>query len=107
MRESLWLEEELKEKISQEIDPISKINMEWELRILHSANMDFFDYRDAYKYFHTPTLPLPLIYLESAACARKIWPDVLDDKLGGWHEVDVNDWRHPEVMKNQPNWQIQ
>ena len=41
------LEEELKAKISQEMDPIAKANMEWEQRIIHSANMKFFEYGDA------------------------------------------------------------
>lgn len=106
VKEYLRLEQELKDKILQEIDPIAKENMEWELRILHSANMDFFQYGDAYRYFHTPTLPLPLLKLESEACAKKLRPDVLDDELGGWHEIDLNDWRRPEVMQNQPSWRI-
>ena len=33
------LEEEIKKKISIEVDLITKANMEWELKILHSANM--------------------------------------------------------------------
>ena len=33
------LEEELKQNIQQELDPIAKANMEWEHRIIHSANM--------------------------------------------------------------------
>ena len=42
------LEEELKAKIIQEMDPVAKANMEWEQRIIHSANMKFFEYGDAY-----------------------------------------------------------
>ena len=36
------LEEEIKKKISTKADPIAIANMEWELRILHSVNMQFF-----------------------------------------------------------------
>ena len=59
------LEEDLKIKIQQEMDPIAKANMEWELRIIHSGNMHFFQYGDAYYYYHLPALPLPLLEMES------------------------------------------
>ncbi len=106
IQEFLKLEQEIKDRIAQETEPIAKENMEWELRIIHSANTKFFAYGDTYSYFHTPTLPLPLLKLESEACAKKLRPDVLDDELGGWEEIDVQDWRRPAVMQNQPGWQI-
>ena len=55
------LEEELKLKILAKVDPLAKANMEWELIIIHSANMRFFQYGDAFSYYHLPTLPLPLL----------------------------------------------
>ena len=63
--EFIALEEDIKKKILTEVDPIAKANMEWELKILHSANMQFFQYGDAYNYYHLPTLPLPLLKMES------------------------------------------
>ena len=89
------LEEDIKKKILTEVDPIAKANMEWELRILHSANMQFFQYGDAYNYYHLPTLPLPLLKMESQACTMKLKPNVPDEKLGGWADIDLIDWHKP------------
>ena len=33
------MKEELKSKLATKVDPIAKANMEWELWIIHSANM--------------------------------------------------------------------
>ena len=63
------LDDQFSIKMKEVTDPILKANMQWEQRILHSANIQFFKYGDAYKYFHTPTLPLPLLKLESEALA--------------------------------------
>ena len=96
------LEEELKAKISQEMDPVAKANMEWEQRIIHSANMKFFEYGDAYQYFHLPTLPLPLLKMESQAIALKLKPNVPEEEVGGWADVDLAAWRNPAVLAHQP-----
>ena len=63
--------------------------MEWELQVIHSANMQFFQYGDAYNYYHLPTLPLPLLKMESQACAMKLKPNVPDEKLDGWADIDL------------------
>ena len=100
------LEEELKDKIIQEMDPIAKANMEWEQRIIHSANMKFFEYGDAYQYFHLPTLALPLLKMESQAIALKLKPNVPEEEVGGWAEVDLAAWRNPVVLAHQPKWRV-
>ena len=51
--------------------------------------MQFFQYGDAFSYYHLPTLPLPLLKMESQACARKLWLDVPDEEIGGWHDIDL------------------
>ena len=48
MAKFIAIEEDIKQKLSIEIDPTTKANMEWELRIICSANMHFFKYGDAY-----------------------------------------------------------
>ena len=78
------LKEELKAKLATKVNLIAKANMEWELHIIHSANMQFFQYGDAFSYYHLPTLPLPLLKMESQVCARKLQPNVLDEELVGW-----------------------
>ena len=42
LKEFTTLEEELKEKLIAKTDPIVRENMEWELQLIHSANMCFF-----------------------------------------------------------------
>ena len=98
------LEADLSIKIEEEQDPILKANMQWEKRIIHSANNQFFEYGDSYKYFHTPTLPLPLLKLESEACAIKLKPDCPEEETGGYAEVNVDEWRNPKTLQHQPNW---
>ena len=63
--------------------------MEWELRIIHSANMQFLQYGDAYNYCHLPMLPLPLLKMETKACAKKLKPTVLEEDLGGWAKIGL------------------
>lgn len=91
IEEYLKLEGKLRAKRQEEIDLISKANMEWELHILHNANMNFFKYGDSYTYYHLLTLPLPLLKLESKALAYNLRPNVLNDELGGWEEVDIHE----------------
>ena len=86
------------------MDPIAKANMEWEHRIIHSANMKFFQYGDAYSYYHLPTLPLPLLKMESQAIAQKLKPTMLEEEIGGWAEIDLQAWRKPAVLAHQPKW---
>ena len=100
------LEEELKAKISQEMDLVAKANMEWEQRIIHIANMKFFEYGDAYQYFHLPTLPLPLLKMESQAIALKLKPNVPEEEVGGWAEIDLAAWRNPAMLAHQPKWRV-
>ena len=66
--------------------------------------MKFFKYGDAYKYYHTPTLPLPLLKLESEALAVKLKPDCDEDKIGGYQEINIRDWKRPENLEHQPKW---
>lgn len=98
------LEDELKVKLQEEVDPIAKLNMEWELCILHLASLHFFKHGNAYKKNYTPTFPYPM--QESEACAKKIWLDVLNDELGGWDDIDVDVWRAPNVMPSQLAWRV-
>ena len=98
------LEENLTMEMETVQDPILWANMEWEKRIIHSANMEFFQYGDAHKYYHTPTLPLPLLKMESEALIQKLKPECADDEMGGYQEIDVKDWQRPEHMKYQPQW---
>ena len=100
------LEDQLSIKIEEKQDPILKANMPWEKRILHSANMKFFEYGDAYKYYHTPTLPLPLLKLESKAWAIELKPKCEEEKMGGYQEVDINNWKRPENLEHQPKWRL-
>ena len=68
--------------------------------------MQFFQYADTFSYYHLPTLALPLLKLESQACGRKPRPNVLDEELGGWQNLDLIAWCLPAVLANQPKWQI-
>ena len=80
----LVLEDQLTIKMEEVTYPILKANLRWEKRILHSADMKLFEYGDAYKYYHTPTLPLPLLKLESKALAVKLKPECDEEKIGGY-----------------------
>ena len=104
--EFIALEDEIKQKISTEVDPIAKANMEWELTILHSANMQFFQYGDAYNYYHLPTLPLPLLKMENQACAMKLMPKVPNKDLGGWDDIDLIAWHKLALLAHQLEWRI-
>ena len=100
------MEEDLKQKILQEVDPIAKANMEWELKIIHSPDMHFFQYWDAYNYYHLPTLPLPLLKMQSQACAMQLKPNVPKEELGGWDAIDLIAWCTPTVLAHKPKWRI-
>ena len=93
-------------KTSIEVDLLAKANMEWKLRIIHSANMCFFQYGVAYSYYHLPTLPLPLLKMESQACAKKLRPQVPDKELGGWQDIDLIAWCKLSILAHQPKWRI-
>ena len=100
------LEDQIPIKIDEEHDPILKTNMQWEKRILHSANMKFFEYGDAYRYYHTPTLPLPLLKLESEALVVNFKPECKEEKIGGYEEIDINHWKKPKNLEHQPRWRL-
>lgn len=85
-------------------DPVLRANLEWEKRIIHSANCEFFQYGDSYNYYHTPTLPLPLLKLESKALIGKLRPQCTEEEMGRYKEIDVKDWKRPEHMEYQPKW---
>lgn len=100
------LEDELRLQIDAENDEVLKENLKWEKQIIHSTNNEFFKFGDTYKTFHTPTLPLPLLKLESAALEEKLKPECSEEELGGYAEIDLTQWRSPTLFKNQPSWRI-
>ena len=98
------LEDDLTLQMEASQDPILRENLEWEKRVIHSANREFFKYGDTYNYYHTPTLPLPLLKLESEALIGKLRPQCPEEEMGGYQDIDVKDWMLPQNMKNQPQW---
>lgn len=99
----LWQKDELCTQIEETTELIAKANMEWERKILHPASVHFLLYSDAYKEYHTPTLPYPLVKQESILCAKKRKPDSSHEKLKrlrpNWRQLMVNPKFHAQPIK--------
>ena len=97
---------ELRELIDQSLDPILKECMEWERRILHSANLVFFECSDAYKSYNKPTLPYALIKHEQLKTKERLTPNCSQEEIGGYAPITLDQWRTRAVLENQPTWRI-
>ena len=57
-------EQALRDKIDKELEPLLHACMQWELWIIHSANVHYLKRGDATTDYHQSTLPLPLLKQE-------------------------------------------
>lgn len=95
-------EKELYNLIEQNLEPIKKECIEWEQRILRSANLSFFKSGDATKSYHRPTLPYPLLKFETLKTKERLTPECPLEEIGGYQPITLSEWQTAKVMKHQP-----
>ena len=100
------IEEELRDKIDVELDPLINECMLWELRILHSANITYLKHGDATADYHQPTLPLPLLKQEVIHSRKQFLPDIPQEEIGGYETITMEQWVNPMQLPNQPQWRL-
>ena len=89
------MERALREKINTELKPLLKAIMEWEHRILHSANVYYLNRGDATADYHQPTLPLPLLKQEVIHSKKQFLPGIREEELGGYEPITMEQWKIP------------
>jgi len=100
------MEHDLRDKIDEELEPLIQECMNWELKVLHSANISYLKRGDATGDYHQPTLPLPLLKQEVIHNKKQFLPRINDEERGGYEIITMEQWENPAELPNQPKWRI-
>lgn len=75
--------------IQAQSDDMTKQSMQWEQRILYSANLVYLKLGDATKDWYQPMLPYPLLKHEVSKCRKTLEFDCPPQQVGGYQPVTI------------------
>ena len=90
----------LEKQIAEQTDEVVKQTMEWELKILQSANVAYLKHGNARSDYHMKRLPYPLLKQETLQWKKENLPDCPEEELGGYAPITMESGLVDKIWKS-------